>query len=349
MRGVLNELYPIVAEDELQDALEKVLCDFYEEPVTVSQWHRRVSDYSSSHLIEEIDVRVAGQSELKLIFKDLSRNALLTGANGNRLPLGDDALREIEAYRKVLRHSQLGTATFYGAHVDETMERYWLFLERLAPVHLWQMGEFAVWERVAAWLARTHMTLANCATLHRQASARLLRHDSNFYHQWIRRAQEFVRHRDKSIDKSATREIDFIAEDYDWVVQRLLTLPLTVIHGEFFASNVLLDQLETEAPRVCPVDWEMAAYGPGLVDLAALTSGNWTREQRDAMANKYYSALPAQLREKWDFAKFQTDFDCCRLHQAVQFLGWARDWSAPPEHAQDWLDEALAVATRLRL
>ena len=79
MRGVLNELYPIVAEDELQDALEKVLCDFYEEPVTVTQWHRRVSDYSSSHLIEEIDVRVAGQSELKLIFKDLSRNALLTG------------------------------------------------------------------------------------------------------------------------------------------------------------------------------------------------------------------------------------------------------------------------------
>jgi len=171
MRGVLNELYPIVAEDELQDALEKVLCDFYEEPVTFTQWHRRVSDYSSSHLIEEIDVRVAGQSELKLIFKDLSRNALLTGANGNRLPLGDDALREIEAYRKVLRHSQLGTATFYGAHVDETVERYWLFLERLEPVHLWQMGEFAVWERVAAWLARTHTTLANCATLRGQTSA----------------------------------------------------------------------------------------------------------------------------------------------------------------------------------
>jgi N utilization substance protein B len=54
-------------------------------------------------------------------------------------------------------------------------------------------------------------------------------------------------------------------------------------------------------------------------------------------------------KEKWDFAKFHTDLDCCRLHQAVQFLGWSRNWSAPPEHAQDWLDEALAVATRLRL
>jgi hypothetical protein len=349
MRGVLNPLDPIVSPGELQDALEKVLSDFFSDPITITQWHRRVSDYSSSYLIEEIDLHIAGRGELKLMFKDLSRNALLTEAIRNKPAFCDDSLREIETYRKVLRHLQLGTATFYGAVVDEKIERYWLFLERLEPVHLWQMGDFTVWERVAAWLARAHLILAEPARRGGKRSTHLLRHNRKFYHHWMNRAREFVGHRDKSPDRSAGKAIDRIGQNYDCVVERLLNLPPTIIHGEFFPSNVLLEQFETETPRVCAVDWEMAAYGPGLIDLAALISGNWTPEQRDAMIQNYYSALSDELRDKWDFDTFKTDLDCCRLHQAIQFLGWSRDWSAPPEHAQDWLDEAVTVAGQLAL
>jgi hypothetical protein len=39
----------------------------------------------------------------------------------------------------------------------------------------------------------------------------------------------------------------------------------------------------------------------------------------------------------------------CRLQLALQWLGWSRDWSPPPEHAQDWLSEAVCVAERLGL
>jgi aminoglycoside phosphotransferase (APT) family kinase protein len=42
---------------------------------------------------------------------------------------------------------------------------------------------------------------------------------------------------------------------------------------------------------VCPVDWEMAAVGPGLVDLAALSAGGWTAPEREALALAYYAAL----------------------------------------------------------
>jgi hypothetical protein len=62
--------------------------------------------------------------------------------------------------------------------------------------------------------------------------------------------------------------------------------PLTVIHGEFYASNVLIDD-GIDGIRVCPVDWERAAIGPALIDLAALTGGNWTEEQKRDMVEEY--------------------------------------------------------------
>jgi hypothetical protein len=33
---------------------------------------------------------------------------------------------------------------------------------------------------------------------------------------------------------------------------------------------------------------------------------------------------------------------------AVQWLGWSSEWSAPAEHANDWLSDATALARELR-
>jgi hypothetical protein len=37
-----------------------------------------------------------------------------------------------------------------------------------------------------------------------------------------------------------------------------------------------------------------------------------------------------------------------RLLVAVQWLGWSDGWRPPPEHAHDWLADALDAAERLR-
>jgi len=139
-----------------------------------------------------------------------------------------------------------------------------------------------------------------------------------------------------------------LARSYDRVVERLEKLPVTFIHGEFYASNVLVHETEGK-PRVCPVDWEMAAVGPGLVDLAALTAGGWNAEEKKALALAYHAALVP--RDGWPPApeEFLRALDHCRLHLAVQWLGWASGWSPPPEHTQDWLGEALSLAGKLRL
>jgi thiamine kinase-like enzyme len=101
--------------------------------------------------------------------------------------------------------------------------------------------------------------------------------------------------------------------------------------------------------RICPVDWEMAAVGSGLLDLAALTAGQWTEEERTALALAYYGALPPAARQTLDEPAFLEALDWCRLQLAVQWLGWAPGWSPPAEHAHDWLGEALHLAGRLGL
>jgi thiamine kinase-like enzyme len=97
---------------------------------------------------------------------------------------------------------------------------------------------------------------------------------------------------------------------------------------------------------VRPVDWELAGVGPGLLDLAAITSGSWDAAERDRIACAYHRALPLAIRPRR--ADLLDALKHCRLLIAVQWLGWSSDWSAPAEHAHDWLSDAIAIARELR-
>ncbi len=280
------------------------------------------------------------------MLKDLSPAALTEGAGHVKPWFFYEPLREIETYRRVLAAHRIGTANCFGAVVQPEEKRYWLFLERVPPGLLWQHGAIEVWKAVARWLAGMHAFLVpeteRRDSAHLAHLAHLLNYDRAFYWRWMERAATFVGEGDTSADQRAATAIRGLESRYEKVVERLAALPVTVIHGEFHASNVMIDTAP-EPLRVCPVDWEMAAVGPGKIDLAGLTSGGWTREQKDAMALAYYDALPADRTEKYDRPTFFTDLEYCRFHQAVQWLGW----SPPPEHAQDWLKEALRSADLL--
>ena len=101
------------------------------------------------------------------------------------------------------------------------------------------------------------------------------------------------------------------------------------VHGEFYASNILVSP-----GRVCPVDWEMAGIGPGVLDLAALATA-WEGADRARIVAAYADERGAPVDEE--------DLDAARLVLAVQWLGWAEGWEPPREHATDWLAEATAA------
>jgi aminoglycoside phosphotransferase (APT) family kinase protein len=222
---------------------------------------------------------------------------------------------------------------------DRQTCRYWLFLERVAGRELYQVGEFAIWQEVARWLASLHSHFTATAA-HLPGKAPLLRHHGDFYRLWLDRAVRFLR--DAPLSSEERRGLDGLAARYDQVIDRLTALPSTFLHGEFYASNVLV-QDTAAGRRVCPIDWEMAAVGPGLMDLAALTAGRWTDEQRRALALAYWSALP----EGGCPEALLSSLAFCRLQVAVQWLGWSADWSPPREHSHDWLGEALSLADGL--
>ena len=274
---------------ELRAALTKALSAHFGKRRSIVTLERHPSAYRSSFAIEELHLCLEDGTTLHLMFKDLSRQALLEGARLAKPAFLYDPLREIQTYRAILASEPLGAATCYGAALDPQAGRYWLFLEKVPGVELYQVGEFGIWQQVVCWLAAMHARFAGQAESLKQA-AHLLTYDGDFYQLWMRRARAFLGQTKPSVPMSLRRRFERLAEGYDRVVESLLGLPVTFIHGEFYASNVLVQETGGEL-RVCPVDWEMAALGPGLIDLAALTTGRWTKDQRRSLALNYYAAI----------------------------------------------------------
>jgi predicted glycoside hydrolase/deacetylase ChbG (UPF0249 family) len=115
--------------------------------------------------------------------------------------------------------------------------------------------------------------------------------------------------------------------------------------GEF--QSVYAAEHEEEIRKltdpICPIDWELAAYGPGIMDLAAIGAGSWSRAERTALARSYYEALPPDARRRPDWQGLLRALDDCRLHLAVQWLGWSDTWTPPSGQQQDWLAVAAEI------
>jgi aminoglycoside phosphotransferase (APT) family kinase protein len=190
----------------------------------------------------------------------------------------------------------------------------WLLLEKVQGVELWQVGNRETWVGVARWLARCHAHFAQ----NPPAGKRLIRYDSDYFRVWRDRVRE--RH----------PQLAGVVARHDRVVELLTDLPPTFIHGELYPSNVIV-----AGKRVAPVDWEMAGIGPGVLDIAALVTG-WHEPDRSAILAGYGAVAADAL-------------DAASIQLAFQWLGWSSDWNPPPEHARDWLAEALASASRLGL
>jgi thiamine kinase-like enzyme len=314
----------------------------------IASIERRPSPYSTSFSLEEIDVEFVGGGRMELMFKDLNWYSMLASAQIIKPFFLYDPVREIETYRRILKPKLLGTPRCYGSVVNAERGHYWLFMERVGGLQLRHVGEWATWLEAARWLGRLHSELPGGQSFVRTAyRSNLLCYDRTLYRQWILRAEMLLHRAEAAYPSQARRDIRWLASRYHKVIASLMALPMTFIHGEFYASNVLASTWPGGELRLCPVDWELAAIGPGLVDLAALCAGSWTPEQKAELADAYrraYSGPPLG-----SFRSLLANLDRCSLHQAVQWLGWSLEWTPPEDQAQNWLEIALSLARRLKL
>lgn len=333
--------------EELRAILEQKLSQHFGSRQKIERLQRQPSKYRTSFAIEELAVDLLGGKHLSLIFKDLSWQALSEDTRQVKPEFLYNPLREINVYQTILALHRSGTATCYGTLIDKSRQSYWLFLEKVPGLELYQIGEFETWQAVAHWLAEFHDFFAMPAD-RLQSVASLLRYDGAFYRRWLQRAYAFTQGRDDPQKRDAKAALAWLAARYDKVVEHLTALPPTFIHGEFYSSNVLV-QSKTGGVRICPVDWEMAGLGPGLIDLAALTAGKWSEEQKMSLALTYFEAQRSKSGRFMNKDDLLTALCFCQIHIAIQWLGWAPNWSPPAENAQDWLGEALRLAERLAL
>ena len=306
---------------------------------------RKLGDYHSSFAIEDLDVEFEDASRLPLVFKNLSPSALLDYARQIRPHFSYHPQREVDVYRTILAGAGVGTATCFGAIADRRRERYWLLLEKAPGVPLAKTGEFDVWCDVARWLARMHCALADVASDEGRFGS-LLKYNEHFCNIWIERAEEFCNLRATTNNNGQPTSIRSLTQQCRLAVEQICRLPRLFIHGEFYASNILIDQ-NAGGTRICPIDWETAAIGPALLDLAALVAGKWPKELRNEMALAYYQSLTPAFNIYGNTETFFQALRCCRLFLAIKWLGWSSDWQAPDEHQCDWLAEATELAPRI--
>jgi hypothetical protein len=303
------------------EAVEQAVGEVFGREAVLVQRHSSL--YSSSFLIEDLEIQLSDGKRLHAVFKNVGPDAMLDVAESVRPFFLRDPLREIEVYEKLLAREHMGTPALYGTIVVPSIGRYWLFIEKVPGIELYQVGDFEVWLEVARWLGRFHASDTSDGERAQNAVPRLLHCDPESYRTWLDRAQI----RNSTI-------VEPVAAHYERVIEVLESLPRQWMHGEFYASNILIHERDGRR-RICPIDWEMSAIGPGLLDVAALASGKWTAEQRERIVEAYYSAVPESLYPR----DLSTAFACCQLQIALQWLGWSSDWTPPPQLANDWQAE----------
>jgi thiamine kinase-like enzyme len=237
-------------------------------------------------------------------------------------------------YERLLDGSSLDTPRLYASEVQPHTGRYWMFLERVPGMQLRWTVEKTAWHRAAAWLARAHATLEPRVE---SDTSPLLIHDAGYYRRWLHRAQAFT----APTDRDRRSRLAWVASHHESVIDVLIGLPRTVIHGEFYPSNILIDE-STARGRVSVIDWEMAAMGPAVMDVAALIGGSLAASDQAALVASYRDARLKNGRDASESYGSQA-LACARLQFAVQWLGWSRDWSPPEEQRHDWLAEAVEL------
>ena len=306
---------------------------------------RRPCEAASSYALEELDIELSDGGRLELMLKDLGRDSMLAKSRRVRPAFLHDPRREIETYRALVGFKHLGPPVFYGAIVNPRAARYRLLIERVHGLELRFVGDFKVWLATAAWLGAFHRRFAAAApALRSNARARLISYDRGLLSVWLERARRHARAASGSGARGASRlrAIERLAKTHERCVDELAALPPVLMHGEFFPSNIIV-----RSRRVCPVDWETAAVGPGLVDVAALAAGGWTEDEKLRLLRRYQAALTGRRSNLSSDVRLA--FDASRFHLAMRMLGWPdrRGWLAPALHAFDWLGEATRLARKL--
>lgn len=293
---------------------------------TVSVVERAPCVYSSFFPSEVVTCRLGDGGVRRFLCKyasDLDHHA-----HGHR----GGVAYEADVYRLVLQPLGVSVPRFYGAYHDQPGDRLWMVVEFLDDSH-WvdKTTDPHAMTLAAAWLAHFH-TLGESRVREPRALP-LVVYDAGYYQGWARRTAQF-----------ATRWhgpypwLRHLCERFEQAFVHLLRSTQTVIHGEFYPTNVLY-----RTGTIYPVDWESAALGAGEIDLATLTE-DWSDEVVAECTARYQQT-------RWPDgppADFDQTLAAARLYLLFRWLG-DRPEVTDHDSAQQSIDRLRPLGEQLSI
>jgi aminoglycoside phosphotransferase (APT) family kinase protein len=140
----------------------------------------------------------------------------------------------------------------------------------------------------------------------------------------------------------------------DLVVQPLRAAPFTLLHGDFWAGNIVRD----DTGDMIVLDWQLAGLGPAVLDLMTLLkTTEWLAGElplpANRAANRYRRELARLLDRRWSDSEWSELWDHALLWRFIQeMLPWvvSTPRAAFAEREQQfedvWLRPALDAAGR---
>jgi hypothetical protein len=242
-------------ERVLREHLEGVLAERSGSGTVISGIERTPFRYVGSYACYIVTVRLDCGEELRLLLKDFGFSQKSKDNPKQRRE------RERGVYSRLLSQADLGTPGYYGSIWDEPGRRFWLLVELVDGVVV-QHGDTDNELLAASWLGRMQGYFARDAELLRGCDF-LIRHDANFFRT---KAREALRDASR-ISAPAAHRLAAMVDRYETAIEFMASQPRTLVHGAYIPWHLLVDA-ECEPRRVCVIDWELAAVGATLYDLA---------------------------------------------------------------------------------
>ncbi len=315
----------------LRECLEGIIKDvFHERSSRIVRIDTRGHHYSSSFPSYIVSVQGTENLEHTIFLKDFGVYSRAVEK------LEERRNREMHVYRDVLGDGGLGNPKYYGSLWDESQERYWLFMEFIDGTPINELGYELVLDAVR-WLGRLHnYSVQNAQFL--EDCTFLERHDHHFFQRTADAAHLTM----SKFSPELAERVAPITSGYTPLVQAMTSQPPVFLHGSYRRAHILLDR-RAQPPRLCPVDWESAALGAGLYDLAYLVDG-FIPPQLDeiidiyrAEAGKYGISIPPMDEVVYVM-------NCYRLHRNMKWLSWALNPKFPKEEVPDLVTRAERLA-----
>jgi hypothetical protein len=320
--------------DLMRETLQEGLARLRGRPVRIHDLRREPPPTTTSFWTERLSVQLDEGEWLPVFFKDLNPECLIAAARGIHAMGLEPGRRELRMYRRILLRQRFGTPELFAFRWQPSRGLMGLFLEYAGLLKVRHSKDFTHWLAAARWAAGFHSRVSR---LPPRRTRWLPRYDRAHY----RHCAERIERRLADLSLPDRRLLDEALELYAGLVEQLLSLPQSIIHGEYYGKNVVLRDGRPDE-LIAVVDWESAAVGPSYLDLVSLSTGRWTTEKREALWRAYFDRYQAETGQSLDWEEFPQDLAPVQLYQALAWIGWWLERDEAEQMAR-WIKELQKV------